>query len=100
MQAGAYLGDKKLKRPNRVIRFLFLAVLCGVASGCSLDSIGSNDAFTIIMLPDTQNAIDFRRQMAEGFAINSSDIFIEQMEYIAGRAVADGGEVVFVAQQK
>lgn len=49
------------------------------------------------MLPDTQNAIDFTRQTAEGFAIDSSDIFVEQMQYIAGRAVSNGGDVVFVA---
>ncbi|MDG2087498.1 MAG: hypothetical protein P8J68_02000 [Arenicellaceae bacterium] len=86
-----------MKTLNRDIRFIFLAVLCGVASACSFNSGRRNDDFTVIMLPDTQNAIDFRRQTAEGFAIDSSDIFIEQMQYIAGRAVANGGDVAFVA---
>ena len=86
-----------MKEPAQVIRIFLFAILCGAASGCSFDSPGSDDAFTVIMLPDTQNAIDFTRQTAEGFVIDSSDIFIEQMQHIAGRAVSNGGDVVFVA---
>lgn len=75
-----------MKELNRDIRLLFLAALFGAVSGCSLYDRGANDdSFIVIMLPDTQNAVDFTRQTAEGFALDSSDIFIEQMEYIAGR---------------
>lgn len=49
------------------------------------------------MLPDTQNAVNFQRQKAQGFAIDSSEIFIDQMRYIADNAVSNGGNVVFVA---
>lgn len=49
------------------------------------------------MIPDTQNAVDFTRQKAEGFAIDSSEIFIKQMQHIASRSASDGGDVVFVA---
>ena len=49
------------------------------------------------MIPDTQNAVDFTRQKAEGFAIDSREIFIRQMEHIASRSVLNGGDVGFVA---
>lgn len=53
--------------------------------------------FTLIVIPDTQNAVDFTRQKAEGFAIDSSETFIEQMQYVASRGVENGGDVAFVA---
>jgi hypothetical protein len=49
------------------------------------------------MVPDTQNALDATQQKAAGYAIDSSNIFLEQMRYIANRAVSNGGDVVFVA---
>ena len=80
------------------MRVLALALLCGIAFGCSYDnSVTSDGAFTIVMIPDTQNEIDFSRQKAEGFAIDSSEIFIQQMQHIANRAISNDGDVVFVA---
>ena len=77
---------------------LLLAAFCFSAYVCQTNStILTDKRFTIVVIPDTQNVVDFTRQKAEGFAIDSSEIFIEQMEYIAGRAVSDGGNVVFVA---
>jgi hypothetical protein len=49
------------------------------------------------MLPDTQNALDFTQQRAAGFAIDGSEIYLEQMSYIAGRGASNGGDVVFLA---
>ena len=53
--------------------------------------------FTIVMLPDTQNYVDFTRQKAAGFALDSSDLYLRHMEHFACRGVANGGDVVFVA---
>lgn len=73
-------------------------LLCSAVVGCSRNEPnGSDGAFTIIMLPDTQNAVDFTQQRAAGFAIESSEIYLEQMRYIAGRGVSNGGDVVFLA---
>lgn len=73
-------------------------VLLAALAGCSFgESSGSDGSFTLIMLPDTQNAVDFTQQRAAGFAIDSSDIYLEQMRYIADRSVSNGGDVVFVA---
>ena len=74
-----------------------LLLLCGAIAGCSQDEPDASSAFTVIMLPDTQNAVDFTQQRAAGFAIDSSEIYLEQMRYIASRGINNGGDVVFVA---
>ena len=80
------------------VRSLYLVSLCLFVSGCSLRESGiREEPFTIVMLPDTQNAVNFQRQKAQGFAIDSNEIFTGQMQYIADNAVANGGNVVFVA---
>jgi hypothetical protein len=53
--------------------------------------------FTIVMLPDTQNYVDFTRQKSAGFALDSSELYLRQMEHIASKGLANGGDVVFVA---
>lgn len=82
---------------NRGLLFSLLVLYALVLSGCAAQGARTNHTFTIAVIPDTQNAIDFKRQKAQGFAIDSSDIFIEEMRHIAGRGVANGGDVVFVA---
>lgn len=72
-------------------------VLSGAVTGCSQSEPGGSDAFTIIMLPDTQNAVDFTQQRSAGYAIDSSEIYLDQMRYVSGRGVSNGGDVVFVA---
>ncbi len=52
----------------------------------------SDGTFTIAVIPDTQNYVDFRRQRNQGFALDARDLFIAQMQDIAERE-----EVVFVA---
>lgn len=65
---------------------------------CSSDfSVESDESFTIVMIPDTQNSVDYTRQKSEGFAIDSGDIFIQQMSDIASKSISNGGKVVFVA---
>ena len=70
-----------------------LAVLLTAGLACS-----ANDSATVedIMIPDTQGMLDFTRQKAEGFAIDGSELFIEEMKYIASRSIANSGAVVFV----
>ena len=52
--------------------------------------------FTIAVIPDTQNMVDFMHQKSEGFPINSADLFIEHMQYIAANTKTNGGEIEFV----
>ena len=53
--------------------------------------------FQIAMIPDTQNYVDYTHQRATGFAIDASEQFIAQMEWIAQRGRASGGDIAFVA---
>ncbi len=74
-----------------------IAPLILLAACSNLVNEPTTERFTIAVIPDTQNAIDYTRQKSEGFALDSSDIFIEQMRHIAGRSAAQGGDIVFVA---
>jgi hypothetical protein len=81
-----------------VVQSLCLALLSLLVLGCAHKNTGiEEESFTIVMLPDTQNMVHFQRQKAEGFAIDSSEIFAKHMQYIADNAVSNGGDVVFVA---
>ena len=78
------------------MRFL-LARLLFVLAGLLPASLLLAQSFTVVMLPDTQNYVDFTQQKAAGFALDSSELYLRQMEHIASKGVANGGDVVFVA---
>lgn len=52
--------------------------------------------FTIAVIPDTQNYLDYSHQTAEGFAFDASEMFLQQMRYIAANVQSAGGEIAFV----
>lgn len=52
--------------------------------------------FTIAVIPDTQNMVDYRHQPEEDFAVDGGAMFLEQMDYIAENSVTNGGEIEFV----
>jgi hypothetical protein len=54
-------------------------------------------SFTLAVIPDTQNYVDYTRQKAAGFALDSNELFIQQMRYIANNSVPNGGDIAFVA---
>ena len=55
-----------------------------------------SEPFSIAVIPDTQNYVDYTKQKNAGFAIDSSELFIAQMRDVAGRTRAKGGDVAFV----
>jgi hypothetical protein len=57
----------------------------------------SAGAFSIAVLPDTQNMIDYTHQKAAGFPIDASELFLGEMRWIADRAASRGGDIAFVA---
>lgn len=77
---------------RRTVLFSSLYIITLAAHAAAPD----DSSFTIIVVPDTQNAIDYTHQKAEGFAFDASEIFMEEMRDIASRAVTNGGDVVFV----
>jgi len=52
--------------------------------------------FTIAVIPDTQNYLDYTHQKAEGFPFEAGEMFIEQMQYIAANVESVGGDIAFV----
>ncbi len=90
--------NEMLNRKSGKLKTLVAALLCVSALGCSPEkTILDTEPFTIIVLPDTQHELNFQRQKAQGFAIDSSELFIGQMRYVAGQATANGGNLVFVS---
>ena len=74
--------------PLRCLSFNFLMVL--LLAGCESDRQSgepqASQSFTIAVIPDTQNYLDYRHQSANGFAIDASELFIQQMQWIADHA--------------
>jgi hypothetical protein len=75
---------------------LSLCSALALASSPTSGTIASDTRFTIAVIPDTQNYTDYTHQKAEGFPFDASDLFLEQMRYVAGRVESAGGDVAFV----
>ena len=56
----------------------------------------AGDRFTIAVIPDTQNYVDYQHQKAEGFPFDARPLFIEQMQFVADHVASAGGEIAFV----
>jgi 3',5'-cyclic AMP phosphodiesterase CpdA len=68
---------------------------CALAS-LAVPALAADDSFTIAVIPDTQNYIDYTHQKAEGFAFDASQQFLDQMAYIAANLESAGGDIAFV----
>lgn len=81
---------------HRITRSLLLLVLlsgCASTATSDIDSPSSSSRqFTIAVIPDTQNYLDYKHQTSEGFALDGSDLFIAQMRDISRRK-----DIAFVA---
>jgi hypothetical protein len=75
------------------VPLLAVLLLCVFQSSAS----AGDRSFTLAVIPDTQNYIDFRHQKAEGFELDGSAMFIRQMQYVAEHGVGNGGDIAFVA---
>jgi len=75
-----------------------LLALAGLALACASQGAGGGaGSFTIAVLPDTQNMLDYRHQTAAGFPFDARQLFLGQMRYVAQHAVGRGGDIAFVA---
>lgn len=59
---------------------------------------GPDPKFTIAVVPDTQNYLDFRKQRATGYPFDAVELFYDQMQWIARNVESAGGEIAFVTQ--
>ena len=76
------------------VRNLVLLCLMVLLSGCATETsppLPEPAPFTIAVIPDTQNYVDYTHQKDEGFAIDAAELFIEQMSWVAERGHASGG---------
>ena len=67
-----------------------------VASAVDAGVPASDSEFTIAVLPDTQNYLDYTHQAAEGFPFEASELFLKQMHYVADNLESAGGDIAFV----
>jgi hypothetical protein len=56
-------------------------------------------SFTIAVLPDSQNYLDYRHQKSAGFVFDALDLFKAQLSYIAAQSVGSGGDIVFATHE-
>lgn len=78
---------------NRILGSIISLALLAV---CSAAHAADGDTFTIAVIPDTQNYVDYERQTAEGFPFDARDLLIEQLQYVADHAESRGGDIAFV----
>lgn len=59
--------------------------------------VSAGDAgFTIAVIPDTQNYVDYSHQRTAGFPFDANAMFMQQMRYIAANVESAGGDIAFV----
>lgn len=56
---------------------------------------GDCGEFTVAVIPDTQNYVDYRHQKWSGFPFDAVEQFYQQMRWVGDNAVSAGGDIVF-----
>ena len=81
------------------VALLFASTACVNAPAATPPTAieAEDTAFTIAVIPDTQNYLDYTHQTAEGFPFDASELFLEQMTYIAENLEDNGGDIAFVS---
>jgi len=64
---------------------------------CAMLSVSAAAAnrFTIAVIPDTQNYVDYNHRKSAGYQLDGSQIFLQQMGWVAGKSRVNGGDIVF-----
>jgi hypothetical protein len=84
-----------VKNPLRFVLASTAALLA--LGGAATAAKPADDAhFTIAVIPDTQNYLDYTHQKATGFPFDAAPMFLEQMQYVADHLRSQGGEIAFV----
>ena len=74
-----------------------LAALLAVPAAGAKPAPADSGKFTIAVIPDTQNYLDWTHQTAAGFPFEASKMFLDQMRYVADHARSQGGDIAFVS---
>lgn len=95
---GAVLG--RARRASLVVLLAMGLLLSGNDSAFADSSL---QQFTIAVIPDTQNMVDYRHQRGQEldgfgeFPFDASEQFMGMLDYIARHSVSRGGDIVFAA---
>ncbi len=81
---------------RHALRTGMFGAVAAAALGLSTPALARGDRFTIAVIPDTQNYVDFQHQKAAGFPFDAKPIFIEQMKFVAKNLESAGGDIAFV----
>ncbi len=75
-----------------------LAALIGCAAGGGErdGAAAAGGRFSIAMIPDTQNMVDYKHQKANGFPFDAREMFLQQLRWVADHTQPRGGEIAFV----
>jgi len=73
------------------------AALLALGGAASAAKPADDAPFTIAVIPDTQNYLDYSHQKAAGFPFDAAPMFIEQMQYVADHLKSQGGDIAFVS---
>lgn len=87
--------------PTLLAGLLALTAVPALSETTKAGAVGEETAtqdmrFTIAVIPDTQNYLDFRAQRAEGFPFDASEMFLDQMAFVSRHLRANGGTIDFV----
>jgi hypothetical protein len=83
-----------IKMNRRIIHLVLFFVVSGFLSACD-NGDSADRTFTIAVISDTQNYVDFSHQKKEGYPIDAAELFIQQMQFLAKNTQAHGGEIAF-----
>ena len=87
-----------MKNPwHHGMRACAIAALGILLAACAATVTPPDRAFTMAVLPDTQNYMDYTHQKAEGFPFDAHALFMAQMRYIAANVESAGGDIAFVS---
>jgi len=85
----------------RTISMFGLVLLANAASmpvqaaGPAKNKQGTCGEFTVAVIPDTQNYVDYRHQKWSGFPFDGVEQFYAQMQWVGANARDAGGDIVF-----
>ncbi|MAT93091.1 MAG: serine/threonine protein phosphatase [Halioglobus sp.] len=78
------------------MRLLALFIVVLNLAACAAAPPPAPAPFSIAVIPDTQNMVSYKHQRGEGFALDGSVQFLQQMDTIAGWRDANGAPLAFV----
>ena len=85
----------KLRNLSKLAAAALAVVSCPALADESGYRQGDCGEFTVAMIPDTQNYVDYRHQKWSGFPFDATEQLYQQMRWVADNARSNGGDIVF-----